>query len=66
MTTTKEPVATYDNAEDGMRAYVWVSDRGGYNVTVQDLDSGLFVPMAIVGIADVEVAKAKARKAVGV
>ncbi len=60
-----QPIASFTNEETQMKSYVWPSDRGGFNVTLQDLDSGEFVPAAIIGIQTQEKAIAKARRAVG-
>lgn len=60
-------IETFTNTETNMEAYVYAStDKPGtYNVTLKDLDSGLFVSGTPVGIPDVEVAKAKAKKVAG-
>ena len=60
-----QPIATFTNEETGMESYVYPSDRGGYNVTLKDLDSGEFVDGTPVGIKDKDVALAKAKKIVG-
>lgn len=43
---TKKPLHTFTNEAEGMESYVWSADRGGYNVTMRDLDSGEFIPQA--------------------
>jgi hypothetical protein len=45
-TPRKTPLHTFTNAGEGMESYVWPASRGGYNVTMRDLDSGEFVPEA--------------------
>lgn len=57
-------LASYTNAETGMTSFVVANSKSGYNVTLRDDDSGEFVPLAIVGIASLEVANAKAQEAV--
>jgi hypothetical protein len=62
----KKPVETFTNKDDGMESYVFENDRGGYNVTMKDLDSGDFIPTAFTGIKDLKKAIEKAKKIVGV
>jgi hypothetical protein len=57
---------TIKNDETNMAALVWDNGRGSHNVTVKDLDSGLFLPTAFISIASLETAVAKAKNAVGV
>jgi hypothetical protein len=39
----RQEISAYTNG-DGMRAAVVVATRGGFNVVLQDLDSGEYIP----------------------
>ncbi len=45
---------TFKNEEDGVAAHVSVGEKGGFNVTLQDTDSGEYLPTAFVGIQSLE------------
>lgn len=55
-------VESFENADEAMKAYVWASSKDTFSVTLQDLDSGMFVATAIVGLSSLEVAVATAKK----
>lgn len=62
----QKPVATFTNTDEGMESYVFLNEKSGYNVTLKDLDSGMFVPMGFCGIKDLNQAIAKAKKVANV
>jgi hypothetical protein len=64
VTSKKKPLKTFTNKDEGMESYVFESDRGGYNVTMKDLDADEMVPTGFVGIKDLDAAIAKAKKIV--
>jgi hypothetical protein len=53
------------NPEDGVEAHVNASVRGGFNVTMRDIDSGEWVPHGRCGMS-LDVAIALAKKWAGV
>lgn len=55
-----EFIATFENPDTGMKTYVTVG-RNGYHVSMQDTDSGEFVPTVMI-YTDREKAIAEARK----
>lgn len=59
-----KPLKTFTNKEDGMESYVFESTRGGYNVTLKDLDSGLMVPHGF-NFPDLHKAEQKAKEIAG-
>jgi len=65
---SETPVEVFTNDRCGMRSFVFNSTgkKGGYNVTLQDLDSGYFVPGGLCNVPSLEVAIAYARKFAGV
>lgn len=58
-------IAKFANAADGITAYVWPCDKGGYNVTLRDDDAGEFVPVSLRGVADLDAAKSHAKRMIG-
>jgi hypothetical protein len=59
------PLHTFTNEPDGMQSYVWNAEKGGYNVTMKDLDSGEFIPAAVHTV-DLDKAVDMAKKWAGV
>lgn len=66
-TAGAKPIETFTNEEDQMESYVFesTSSKGGYNVTMRDLDSGEMVSTKFTDIPDLKQAVAKAKKIVG-
>lgn len=62
--TMTDALHSFSNAESGMTAFVVANTKAGFNVTVRDDDSGLFVPRAVVAIPTEAQAVAIAQKAV--
>ena len=60
MMNATEVLATFENAEDGIKSYVAKVSKG-YSVSLQDTDSGEFVPVSII-YPDVERAILKAKE----
>lgn len=56
-------LAIYSNVQDGMTAQVVAGDKGGFNVTLRDADSGLYVA-AFCGFKTQADAEAKAMQVV--
>ena len=56
-----KPLHTFTNEDEGVESYVYENGKGGFNVTVKDLDSGNFLPWASVNIPDLASAVHSAR-----
>lgn len=57
-------IETFTNTESGMTVFVSNNTKGGFNVSLRDDDSGLFVGLVICGIKTIEAAYKKAKEIV--
>ncbi len=61
---TAKLLHTFTNEEEGVESYVYENGKGGFNVTMKDLDSGNFLPWAMVNISDLSSAVKSAKHVV--
>jgi len=60
----EKPLHTFTSKDGDMESYVWEASRGGFNVTLKDVDSGNFLPTSV-HTHDLAKAIATAKKWVG-